>query len=214
MIEKKILILEDTKSGHATQAHAIGKEFEKLAKESPPDYGIKTEYVRIEFKNRLASILFFVFSFFAYPFAQGGLHFLKWFLKPSSFEKIENAYADVIVSCGSKLTPLALWLSRENLAKMVVVMKPPFPYQSTRFDLVILPKHDKAGKMVSHHISTAIAPNLSNEESLDHYRKKLENKLPMNGKQKLSVFIGGISKAYRFDRVQFEKWLGAPAFIL
>ncbi len=208
---KKVLILEDTKAGHAAQARAIGREFERLAKELPEGYEIKTEYVKVEFKNKLASILFFLDSFFFYPFAQSRLWIMKWYLKPSSFEKIKNVHADAVVACGSKLTPVALWLSRENLAKTVIVMKPSFPYQFAHFDLVILPKHDHAGNLKSHHIRTTVAPNLSDIDHLNHHRQKLADVLHLNGKSRLSIFIGGDSKSYKLEKSKMENWLNTLA---
>lgn len=204
---KKILILEDAKAGHAAQARAIGREFERLAKELPSEYEIKTEYVKVEFKNRLASIFFFLDSFFFYPFAQSRLWIMKWYLKPASYEKIKNAFADVVVSCGSKLTPVALWLSRENLAKTIVVMKPPFPYSLAKFDLVIAPKHDRTEGLKSHHITTTVAPNLSDTENLEQHKSKLADFLNLNGKSMLSIFIGGNSKSYKLEKPQVASWL-------
>lgn len=204
---KKILVLEDEKAGHAAQARAIGREFEKLEKELPGDYEIKTDYVKIEFKNRFSSILFFWFSVLAYPFAQSRLAILKFFLKPSSFEKVKDIFADLVVACGSKLTPLTLWLSRENLAKTVIVMKPSFPYHQIRFDLVILPKHDHGRGVKSRHIFTTVAPNLSDEENLKQHQAKLASLMHLNGKPRLSIFVGGSSKSYRLAKSQMESWL-------
>ncbi len=205
---KRVLILEDEKMGHASQARSVAAQFQTVFEKLSLEYEVDFKSVRIRFKSRLHEMFFFVFSLAAIPFAQSRLSLLKWFFDRETAKELQNIpHVDFVVSCGSKLAPLNLWIRREYLAKSVVVMKPAFPYDRMKYDLVILPKHDQTGQVRSNRFETLISPNLVNPDLLEQAANQLKHQVPLNGKPKLSIFIGGNTKKYRFKRKSFEAWI-------
>jgi len=204
---KQILILKDEKAGHTNQSEAIENEFKHLEK-SLPEYEFKFKTVEVQFKSPKHRKLFYLFAFFFRPFAQGRLSWLNYFLKPESAQALEHQFADIIISTGASLAPLNLLLKGENLAKSIAVMKPSFPYLANWFDLLILPMHDQIRVQSNRVVRTLVTPNKVNEVSLEQSAKKLSHQIPpkSNSRKRLSVFIGGKSKSYDFDFLQFEKW--------
>jgi KDO2-lipid IV(A) lauroyltransferase len=206
---KRILILRDGRAGHTNQSEAVGLEFDRLKPLLRKDYEFDFQSIDVQFKGNWHRRFFYAFSFFALPFAQGRLGFLRFFLEPNSAKLLQDAYADIVISSGAGLVPLNLLLKKENMAKSVVVMKPSFPYPMERFDLLIVPVHDVLRRRFSHVVRTLLAPSKVDETLLEVSANKLqqEAKLVSNGAKRLSVFIGGRAKSYQFEIPQFQKWL-------
>ncbi len=206
---KKVLVLRDANAGHTNQAEAVAKEFMELGKRLGPDFHLSNNSIEVQFKTKWHQKLFFVWSWFFLPFAQGRLKQLNWFLTPSCVAKLETEYADFIISAGSHLAPLNLLLKRENLAKSIVLMKPSFPFRSSLFDLMIVPHHDRMGRVGCNSVRTFLAPNRVNEDLLKNSGEMLRKRIakPLSESKTLSVFIGGKSKGYRFDPKAFQEWL-------
>ena len=208
---KKIMILRDEKAGHRSQSEAVQRQMEELRASLPNDYEMEFQSVDVKFKSSFHRKLFFAAAFLFYPFAQGRLHLLKFFLDSKSAETLSESYADIIISAGASLAPLNLLLNRENFAKSIVIMKPPFPYAARFFDLSIVPIHDAFSGHARKTIRTFIAPNLVNDVLLERSSRELGKKcaLDSTAPKRISVFIGGDSKSYQFKHSEFEKWLHA-----
>ncbi|MEK6727622.1 MAG: ELM1/GtrOC1 family putative glycosyltransferase [Candidatus Omnitrophota bacterium] len=78
---------------------------------------------------------------------------------------------DIIISCGSQVAPINYILSREIRAKSIVIMRPPF-LMAGRYDLEIIPEHDKAPKR-GNIVVTEGALNLIDERYLKEQSDKL-----------------------------------------
>ncbi|MBI4394711.1 MAG: mitochondrial fission ELM1 family protein, partial [Candidatus Omnitrophica bacterium] len=209
-LTKRILILRDDRAGHTHQAEAIAQEFKKLKDLLGAEYEFEVQSIEIKFKSHWHRRLFFILAFPFYPFAQARLNFLNLFLEPACAQALQDVHADIIISAGSSLAPLNLLLKRENLAKSVGIMKPSFPYLSF-FDLLIVPAHDALPRHVPHAIRTLVTPSRMDDALLDASGEHLKRSVPLepNGVKRMSVFIGGKTKSYRFDRVEFRQWLKA-----
>ena len=205
---KHVLILKDERAGHTSQSESIEGELKRLEQSLSGEYEFKFKTVQVEFKSRAHKKLFYGFAFLFLPFAQGRLNWLKFFLKPQCAQTLEQQFADIIISTGSSLVPLNLLLKRENLAKSIVMMKPSFPYRAANFDLLILPMHDQVSKESDRMIRTLVTPNPVEEKRLEQAAAKLSSRIPpkSKGSKRLSIFIGGSSKSYRFDLTEFQKW--------
>lgn len=206
---KKILILKDMQAGHANQSEAIAGELEKLRESLPQEYELKFQSITVRFKSNWHRKLFFLFTFFALPFAQGRLSVLNFFFEAECAQELQKAYADLIVSAGSSLAPLNLLLKKENLGKSIVVMKPSFPFHSRFFDLLIVPVHDAFPKHKRGVVRTLITPSCVDRNLLQMSGGQLAERvsLALNGKKRISVFIGGKTKSYEFKQSAFRKWL-------
>lgn len=206
---KKVLILKDECAGHANQSESIERELKQLNQRLDGNYDFEFKSVHVQFKSMLHKKLFYVLAFFFLPFAQGRLRFLRFFLTPDCAQTLEHQFADIIISAGSSLVPLNLLLKKENLAKSVVIMKPSFPYSPEWFDLSILPMHDQLKKASNSIVRTLIALNKVEEGLLETAAKKFSGQIlpKTTGRKRISIFIGGPSKSYDFNRDEFQKWI-------
>ena len=206
---KKIVILKDENTGHNNQSEAISRELKEIASQSElSDFEFKT--IEVKYKSVFHRKLFYSLAFFLLPFAQGRMNILNYFLTPESASLLAEYYGDIVISTGSSLIPINLFLKKENLSKSVVVMKPSFPYSHKLFDLIILPMHDrfpKKGKTVQ----TLISPNRVTPTLLEEEARNLLNlkALKLNEKKGISLFIGGRRKAYDFNEEELERCMSS-----
>ncbi len=205
---KRVLFLKDGRAGHEHQSEAVQSQFEQLGN-MLPRYEFEFRSVDVRFKSAWHQKLFFAFAFLFRPFAQGHLGILKFFVSRECAKALQNTHADFIISAGAGLVPMNLLLKSENLAKSVVLMRPPFPYRSDWFDLLIVPAHDqflKDGKTV---VRTLLAPNKIDDQLLRSSAEELKEVVNESSERakRISVFVGGNTKSYRFEPRRFEKWL-------
>ncbi len=195
---KRILFLHDGRAGHANQAAGIAAEFERLRDNNGlSEYEFPHEAIEVKFKDEWRKKIFYAIGFLFYPWAQGRLKILKFFLEPACAEKLEQSHADIVISAGSSVLPVNVLLSRENNAKSAALMTPPFPYSLFRFDLLLVPEHDKRWFRAKHVVKTLCAPNQVNERVLLEAGRALKENISLRGRQCAGVFIGGSTKSYR-----------------
>ncbi len=195
---KNILILKDTKVGHLRQAESLAGLIAARLK----DKGITANVVQLEvkFKQGLARVGFILSSLFSGKYAcQGCLTCLRQFLDKTTYEKLIGIAADVVVSCGSSLAPVNFLISRQNLAKSCVIMRPGL-LGVRRFDLVVMSRHDHPPK-AKNVVVTEGALNLIDEEYLQGCKDRMINNEAQgvqNGKQfYIGLLIGGDTKNFR-----------------
>jgi len=126
---------------------------------------------------------------------------LKAALKKESYEKLMSLYADIVISCGSSLTAVNILLSRENNAKNVVVMKPG-PGVIDKFDVAIIPAHDKP-KSRENVVITEGAPNLIGNTTMETGAKNIGDITDLSeggAKKRLGLLIGGDSSKYSLNK--------------
>ncbi len=143
--EKNILILNDGKPGHLRQSQTIAK----IAKDYLEEQGInvRTDDVQVKFKSNLARLALKLSSCLSGKYyCQGCLWCLQKFLTDETYRSLSSKKPDIIISCGSSLSPVNFVLSGENLAKSILIMRPSV-LSTKRFDLVIIPKHDNPPKV-------------------------------------------------------------------
>ena len=201
---KRIAILSDGKLGHVKQSEAVAERFkkvesqyERLGMEYP------TQTVRVDYKSVWHRRAFSAAAPFFIPWAQGRMAWLSLFLKPETVRELRGLSADFFISGGSSLTPLNLCLARECRAKSIVLMKPHWPFNYYRYDLALIPAHDR-GPMPRETFRTLLVPSLSDDEALGRAGKKLGQSLPNASRIKLGVFIGGPTRDYRFSLESIE----------
>ncbi len=162
--QRTLLILDDGKTGHLRQSQAVAK----LAGEHLRDKGIKLEVktVRVSTRGRFSSLKILISGLLAGKYScQGCLWCLKGSLDKESYEGLVRDKFDIVVSSGSGLAALNYILSRENLAKSVAVLKPSV-LGFGRFDLVVMPRHDKPARRKTV-VVTDGALNLIDKEYLE-----------------------------------------------
>jgi KDO2-lipid IV(A) lauroyltransferase len=198
--QKHILILSDGKTGHTRQSQAVANIMENHLKEK----GMypQTSILEIKFKNRLAKNALNISSGLAGKYhCQGCLWCLKTFLKEESYNAIISTKPDVVISSGSSMAPLNFVVSRENLAKSIVIMRPGI-LSTKRFDLVIMPRHDNPAKR-KNVVVTSGALNLIDENYLKEQSAKLLQLTTYNLQlttPKIGLLIGGNTKSFLLSK--------------
>ncbi len=194
--KRTVLVLSDGKQGHLNQAVAVAEmvkdalssrlKARKIEEEAIVDIQIR----EVRFKNRLTRALLDLSSVFVGPRCQGCLRCLKFCLKKESFDKIKNTYADIVVSCGASTVATNAFLKYENNAKSVVIMRPGLG-RMKKFNIVILPRHDKEVK-----------PNVLVTESAPNRIRKSVSQTTNRG---IGLLIGGDAKNFTLKKQTVEK---------
>lgn len=196
--EKHILILSDGKTGHLRQAQGIAKIVVDYLNER--EISTHVDNIELNFKNKFAQLaLVFSSGLSGKYHCQGCLWCLKTFLREDAFRSLEAQKPDIIISCGSSVAPVNYILARENLAKSIVIMRPSI-LSTRRFDLVVIPKHDKPLKR-NNVVLTEGALNLIDEDYLKEQSEKLIKATGLaRGGFCIGLLIGGDTKNFSLDR--------------
>lgn len=191
-----IAIISDGKIGHQRQSESIAVQLKQALKQRDISANIKT--VTLIFKDKYLAKIFSLIAFLSNPyFFQGRLGLLRRFLTEDSFNAFMSVKADFIVSCGSSIACINHMLSVDLGAKSIVNLTPGITNKK-KFDLVILPQHDREenSKELANVVYTKGAPNLISDKYLDEQKEGLLkhfSHLKSKVRDKIGIFIGGSS---------------------
>jgi len=197
--ESTTLILNDGKTGHLRQSEATAKMLARALKERKIVSEVKI--VNVQYKSQFASMMLsLVSALMPRSFLQRKIGILKWFLQKETFDEIVTTRADFVVSCGSSMAGLNYLLANDYQCKNVVILKPGI-LGFRRFNLIVLPQHDKKKRYESKRniVFTKGAPNLIDEAYIHNQKELLLRRfshLKMSNKFKIGVLIGGDTKDY------------------
>jgi KDO2-lipid IV(A) lauroyltransferase len=204
--DRSVLVLSDGKTGHLNQSLAVFDGIrEERHSQGAPESRLRSTIVEVNYRNdvwrRVLSLIFHLSG--GRPPFQAAL--MRAALDPRTYDALEKSYTDVVISCGSSLLPVNLFVKELNAARSVVVMKPSLPLK--RFDAVIVPRHDKI-KNRSNVFVTERALSVVTSETMKRETARLNEEFPGgNGRLKIGLLIGGDTSAMRFDRERFKKVL-------
>ena len=203
---RRCVILSDGKPGHVSQSQGLMNVLE--SNDSNQEIIFEKEICVINYKSVFHRMLLFILSPVLSFFIQSRVSILRYFLEKSSYENVIKQPADLVISCGSGTVPLSLLVAKENGAKKCVIMKPPFPYNYCKYDLMIVPEHDKFSGSKSKVLKVTTALNIVDRGRILNDGKKLRSDLNIGDKTEvISVFIGGETKKYTFDLEIYKKFL-------
>jgi KDO2-lipid IV(A) lauroyltransferase len=197
--KRVILVLSDEKAGHLNQSLAVAHQIQRAR--MTQDYKIEDtsiNIVKVEYKNRFSRLLLTLVAPFASWRCHGRMYFMRWCLKKDSYENLMKTYAEFIVSCGSSLAPVNIFMKKENNARNVIVMKPGFLLGLKKFNFVIVPKHDKV-KPRKGVVETILAPNLIENNALKAAGEKLKNRVRFERDKTIGLLIGGDNPEFRLS---------------
>ena len=120
---------------------------------------------------------------------------VKFCLDDKTYRKLMGTYADIVISCGSSLGPLNVLLSRENNAKNIIIMKPSL-VSLKRFNLAIIPKHDKPSRQKNVLVTTG-SPNRISENFIQKHAQRFSSELGLKKSLKLGLLLGGDNPDYK-----------------
>ncbi len=201
--DKQVLVLSDGKAGHVNQSLAVLEAIRRERRlHHTSDERVFSNLVEVHFRSlaaqkalRALSLLF-----------GGHLPFRRFCMRlaltPEVYRTLLHAYADIVISCGSSLVDVNLWMKNENLARSVVVMKPVFRF--AHFDAVIAPKHDG---LAGHPrlFSTEGALSSLSAEDLELEGGALAAELGLEpGRRRIGVLIGGNTQSLYFEKDIFR----------
>lgn len=202
---RKVLVLNDGRAGHLNQSLAAFDIIKRARINSGfRDEDTVAKIVDVKFKGRVRKTLLGACSAFSSYSCQGCMLCLRTALEKGSYDRLMSLYADIVISCGSSLTAVNILLSRENNAKNVVVMKPG-PGAIDKFDVAIIPAHDKP-KSRENIVITEGAPNLIGEVTMESGAKNIGDITDLSAgagtaKKRLGLLIGGDSPKYSLNKV-------------
>jgi Kdo2-lipid IVA lauroyltransferase/acyltransferase len=195
---RSIIILNDGKQGHLNQSIAVA-EIIKRYREDKGCEPCNTSYkvINVKYRHRLSRLLLGLCSNFSSSSCQGCMACVKFCLEDESYKALASSYADIVISCGSSLAPVNIFLARELNAKNVVIMKPGL-VSLKRFKLAIVPKHDKP-KARKNVLMTIGSPNCITEDLIQKEAKRFSLFLDLKRPARLGLILGGDTPDYRME---------------
>lgn len=194
--DRRVLVLSDGRAGHLNQSLAI---VDALRAEhasrgfAPETFSTKTVEVRYRSEARRRLLSFAAAAFGGRPPFFEAL--TRAALAPETFSEIDSFYADVTVSAGSSTAAPNLFAAALNEARSVVAMRPPFGL--SRFDAVVVPRHDRP-RAAENVFVTECAPSRLDRAALAAQGEKLSERLALNGSPRVGFLVGGDTERVRF----------------
>lgn len=182
-----IVILNDGKTGHLKQSLAF------LAFLRKRDYYIRHKIVDVRFKHPRARNLADFFALFMGKRSTSAEACLKWSLAAPVYQELAVSYADVVISAGSFLASVNKMFSASVGAKSVAILRPNIPLY--KFDVAIMPEHDRVGSESTIKIKGALCYPTDVEDKVRRCREFFK----LGPDKKIAVFIGGVLS----DRKEF-----------
>ena len=189
--KRAVLVLNDGKAGHLNQSLAVARQIQRAR--TTQNYGMEDTdivIVDVKYKSKLLRPLLALCSMFATWRCHGCMRCMRLCLKKESYENLMKTYAEFVVSCGSSLAPVNIFMSKENNAKNVVVMDPAIGLGLRKFNFVIAAKHDNL-KPRKNIITTTLAPNLIDAKELESAGEKLKGRINLEKKSVAGLLVGG-----------------------
>lgn len=193
---RTVLVLDDGKAGHLNQSLAVAEGMRKVRADQgyrPEDTSIVV--VKVKFKSPAKRFLLGASASFATWRCHGCMRCMKGCLEKETYETLMRTYSDFVVSCGSSLAGVNIFMSKENNARNVVIMKPNIFMGLKKFTLALIPEHDRPAKR-KNVVSTVLAPNLVNEDKVRKDGEILARRVRVAEAGAVGVFVGGDNPEY------------------
>jgi Kdo2-lipid IVA lauroyltransferase/acyltransferase len=193
---RDVILLNDGRTGHLRQSEACLEQLRQIWQDRGYNSdNIRSRIIDVEFKNRLSRYLLFLRARLLPLYGQGSMRCLRMTLRPDSYKQIAGVYADMVISCGSSTAAVNLFLSRENNAKSIAIMKPG-RIGSRHFDLTIVPKHDHP-KQRDNQVITETALNFLNTNNPKEHMAYIQGRIGPVYKKLICLLIGGDTKNFQ-----------------
>ncbi len=177
-IKNEAWILADNRPGTASQSIGLANEI-----------GLEYKIITLDY-----SFFSFLPNFFL---SKSLLH-----LSRTTKEKFKNLdyLPKLVISAGRRAAPVALYLKNlsQKQTKIVQIMHPNLDF--SKFDLVILPKHDNIAEVRFPNLITTIgALTKINEKNLVEEKEKFASEFANIEKTKIALLLGGSSNKTKFS---------------
>ena len=188
---RTVLVLNDGKAGHLNQSLAVAGELRKarLTQGFRPE-DTRIVVVDVKYKNELTRKILTFCAVFASWRCHGCMRCMKFCLTEETYQTLMKTYSEFVISCGSGLAPVNVFMSKENCARNIVVMKPSMPLGLKKFNLSIIPRHDNP-RTAKNIVVTDLAPNLVDGEKMQRDAEHLKHHIRSDIKDAVALFVGG-----------------------
>lgn len=193
---RTVLVLDDGKAGHMNQSMAVAEDIRKarLTQGYKPE-DTRIVAVRVKFAATWKRAALGICAGFSSWRCHGCMKCMKSCLDKETYETLMKTYSDFVISCGSSLAGVNIFMSRENNAKNIVIMKPGIFMGLNKFKLALIPEHDRPAKR-KNIVRTCLAPNLINGDKIRKDGEILARRVHLGHSGAVGVFIGGDNPEY------------------
>jgi len=195
--EQNILIISDGKTGHLRQSEAVAGIVKDCLRGKDISANVNT--IEVKFRNKFSRHAITASSLLAGKYrCQGCLWCLRNFLAEDAYKPLISIKPDIVISCGASVAPVNYIISRENLAKSIVIMRPSI-LDTDRFNLVVMSRHDRPSKK-RNLVAIAGALNLINPGYLKEQGERLKARgVKIDKELALGLLLGGDSKDFHLS---------------
>jgi hypothetical protein len=182
-IKQEILILADDRPGTVSQSIGLAKN-------------LGMEYKKIDLTyNSLVKIPNYFFS----------SSLLRLDEKSKKEIKELGYFPSLIISAGRRSATIALYLKKisQGQSKVVQIMDPNLDF--SKFDFVILPKHDESPSQASNLITTIGSLTKINDQDIQSETQKYLPELENSRSTTIALLLGGSSAKTKFEKESGEK---------
>ena len=193
---RTVLVLDDGKAGHLNQSLAVAEDIRRarISQGCRPE-DTKVVMVRVKFNSAWSRAALGACASVAGWRCQGCMRCMKRLLDSATYETLMKTYSDFVVSCGSSLAGVNIFMSIENNAKNIVIMRPGIFNGIGKFRLALIPRHDRPAKR-KNVVETTLAPNMITEDMMRKSAETLSRKVHLAHHSAVGVFIGGDNPEY------------------
>lgn len=210
-IDKRILVLSDSKPGHFRQSRTVAKKLKLALREKfkltwPEDEPqIVIKEVVVPQQNPAARFFSYLCGLFSSPRCQGCLRCLGLFLPLHVYQRLVFDRYDYIISTGSSLQAVNAIINYENKSRNICILRPGFGYRY-KFDKIFVPEHDK---LTGRNIVCFRGAIVDKEEIILKGRDFLSRLNFKTDSQtiKISLLIGGDTRTTRFKSSVLKEFL-------
>lgn len=201
---RTIVVLSDGKAGHMNQSLAIARQIQKVR----ITQGFKAEdtkvvVIDVRFKSGVTRTLLSAGARFASWRCHGRMGLMKACLVKESYDTLMKTYADFIVSCGSSMAGVNVFMSKENNAKNIAIMNPGMAGFG-QFSLAVIPRHDKPPAR-NNIVTTTLAPSLIDRDSLRDQGARLKQQIKIEKNVVVGALIGGDNPEFKMTKEAASK---------
>ena len=204
--DRRVVILSDGKAGHLNQSRAVLEAIRNERKAHGLDSErVFSKVIEPVLRNNIFARGVRTLSVLLRGHLPFRRRFMRALLEKTSYDELLRTYADIVISCGSSLADINLWVKKENAAKSVVVMKPSIA--SAHFDAVVAPRHDRMKKNKNIFITDGALSAFGTQDlELEASALAAQLELPA-GQRRVGVFVGGDTRSLRFDTEIFVAFM-------
>ncbi|MCM8790939.1 MAG: mitochondrial fission ELM1 family protein [Candidatus Omnitrophica bacterium] len=201
---RTVLVLNDGKAGHLNQSLAVAGQIQKARlSQGYKESDTKIVVVDVKFKNKFAKLALSLCARLANWRCQGCMLCMRACLTGQSYDTLMKTYADFVVSCGSATSAANVFMSKENNARNVIIMRPGIPGLKN-FSLAVIPRHDKPPSR-KNVVETTLAPNLIDGDTMRSKGAKIRQLVRIEKSIVLGLLVGGDNAGFMLTKDSTNK---------